>query len=120
MKPKLRERLDQLIGASEKGDRVAPLLGGDQVERLGGQGEPDLLVHHEDGKVTVVSCKCFFDTKTTSIPIKEFEPEISKSRELQAQGLLRRLVIDFNNIAKKARTLRALDPELHDSTITFR
>jgi hypothetical protein len=29
-------------------------------------------------------------------------------------------VVDFNNIAKKAGQLRAVDPELHDSVITFR
>jgi len=91
-----------------------------KVERFGGKGEPDLLVHHDDGRMTVVSCKCYFDSKTTSIPIKEFEPEILKARDLQAQGLLRRLVVDFNNIAKRVRVLRGLDPVMHDSTITFR
>lgn len=92
----------------------------DRVERLGGNGEPDLLVYHKDGKVTVVSCKCYNDAKTTSIPIAEIAPEIAKGKELAAAGLLRRVVVDFNNVHKKTRILRAVDPELHDSVITFR
>ncbi len=94
--------------------------GVNRVERLGSKGEPDLLVHHRTGRVTVVSCKCYYDNKTTSIPIKEIEPEILKARELAAAGLLERLVVDFNNVAKKTRTLRGIDPEHHDSVITFR
>ncbi len=91
-----------------------------RVERFGSKGEPDLLAHHASGRVTVISCKCYYDTKTTSIPIKEIEPEVLKARELAAAGLLERLVVDFNNIAKRSRQLRAIDPELHDSVITFR
>jgi hypothetical protein len=62
----------------------------------------------------------FFDMKTMNPSIKEIEPEVLKARELAAVGLLERLVVDFNNIAKKAGQLRAVDPELHDSVITFR
>jgi GTPase SAR1 family protein len=91
-----------------------------KVERFGGKGEPDILVHHASGKFTVVSCKCYYDNKTTSIPIKAIEPELLKAKELQAAGLLERLVVDFNNIAKKSRQLRGIDPEHHDSVITFR
>ena len=70
----------KLIGQPEKWESEEDVV---KVERFGGKGEPDLLVHHDDGKITVVSCKCYFDAKTTSIPIKEFDPEISKAKELQ-------------------------------------
>lgn len=91
-----------------------------RVERDGSKGEPDIMVYHDSGRVTVVSCKCYYDHKTTSIPIKAIEPEIIKARELAAAGLLERLVVDFNNVAKKSRQLRGIDPEHHDSVITFR
>lgn len=91
-----------------------------KVERFGGVGEPDILVHHDNGRITVVSCKCYYDNKTTSIPIKQIEPEVLKAAELAKEGLLNKLVVDFNNMAKKARILRAVDPELHDTVVTFR
>lgn len=34
------------------------------------------------GRVTVVGCKDYYDTKTALIPTKETEPEVLKAREL--------------------------------------
>ena len=105
------------IWAAEKWSKEPGVI---KVERFGGLHEPDILAHHDNGRITVVSCKCYYDNKTTSIPIKQIEPELLKAQELAAAGLLNKLVVDFNNIAKKARVLRAVDPELHDSVVTFR
>ncbi|NIT55654.1 MAG: hypothetical protein GWN00_05260, partial [Aliifodinibius sp.] len=53
------------------------------VQKLAGQSDPDIIVEYTDGRIDVISVKCYnYKRKRLSIPIHELEPEIIRCRRL--------------------------------------
>ena len=59
----------------------------ERAERMGGQGKPDLVIHHIDGKLSVGAAKCYTSQRTESFEKAEFNPELMyHSRLLRDKG----------------------------------
>ncbi|MHA1420040.1 MAG: hypothetical protein ACTSPO_14085 [Candidatus Heimdallarchaeaceae archaeon] len=79
------------------------------VERFGGQSEPDLIIHYSNGSIDVVSVKCFYYRRSTlTIPISELKTELKKARELKEQGEFVNLVLEVYNINTCERIKRII------------
>ncbi len=75
------------------------------VQKLAGQSDPDIIVEYTDGRIDVISVKCYnYKRKRLSIPIHELEPEIIRCRRLLRNGEENvYLVLEFYNLYTKQR-----------------
>jgi hypothetical protein len=59
----------------------------DYAERIGGHGQPDIVVNHMNGKLSVVAAKCYNSQRSESFEKAEFNPELMyHSRIMRNKG----------------------------------